>query len=117
MMENTDSEKGRIKLEVIQRTIETLTLYVDKMGQQIESGSKVTDNEQVLENIRGVSDLVHDLIQDYILFEVNRAELNYRETQQAFWQLAITYMGLLFGVVSFSVMAAWINAASSFADR
>jgi two-component system sensor histidine kinase YesM len=112
MMENTDSEKGRIKLEVIQRTIETLSLYVDKMGEQIESGSKVSENEQVLENIRGVSDLVHDLIQDYILFEVNRAELNYRETQQAFSQLAFTYMALLVGVVGFSVIAAWIISES-----
>lgn len=112
MMENTDSEKGRIKLEVIQRTIETLSLYVDKMGEQIESGSKVSENEQVLENIRGVSDLVHDLIQDYILFEVNRAELNYRETQQAFSQLAFTYMALLVGVVGFSVMAAWVISES-----
>ena len=112
MMANTDSEKGRIKLEVILRTMETLTLYVDKMGEQIENGSKVTENEQVLENIRGVSDLVHDLIQDYILFEVNRTEINYRETQQAFSQWAFTYTALLFGVVVFSVLAAWIISES-----
>ncbi len=112
MMENTDSEKGRIKLEVILRTMETLTLYVDKMGNQIEGGSKVAENEQVLENIRGVSDLVHDLIQDYILFEVNRAELNYRETQRAFSQWAFTYILLLVGVVGFSVVAAWIISES-----
>lgn len=112
MMENTESEKGRIKLEVILRTMETLTLYVDKMGEQIEGGSKVTENEQVLENIRGVSDLVHDLIQDYILFEVNRAEINYRETQRAFSQWAFTYTILLFGVVAFSVVAAWVISES-----
>lgn len=112
MRENTDSEKGRIKLEVILRTMETLTLYVDKMGSQIKSGSKVAENEQVLENIRGVSDLIHDLIQDYILFEVNRTEANYRETQQAFSRWAFTYTALLFGVVVFSVMAAWIISES-----
>ncbi|MCB0208350.1 MAG: sensor histidine kinase [Anaerolineae bacterium] len=112
MMANTDSEKGRIKLEVILRTMETLTLYVDKMGEQIENGSKVTENEQILENIRGVSDLVHDLIQEYILFEVNRTETSYRETQQAFSQWAFTYTILLFGVVIFSVLAAWIISES-----
>lgn len=112
MMKNTDSEKGKIKLEVIQRTMETLTLYVDRMGDQIKNDSKVAENEQVLENIRGVSDLVHDLIQDYILFEVNRADVKYRETQQAFYRWAFTYMALLLAVVGFSVVAAWIISES-----
>jgi two-component system sensor histidine kinase YesM len=56
MIVNTDSDKSKIKLEVILRTINTLTSYVDKMGQQIEQGSRVAENELVLENIRGVSE-------------------------------------------------------------
>jgi two-component system sensor histidine kinase YesM len=112
MMANTDSEKGRLKLEVILRTMDTLTRYVDRMGQQIEQGSRVAENEQVLENIRGVSDLVNDLIQEYILFEVDRAELNYQATQKSFSQWAVTYMVLLLGVIVFSVGAAWIISES-----
>lgn len=112
MMANTDSEKGRLKLEVILRTMKTLTRYVDRMGEQIEQGSRVSENEQVLENIRGVSDLVNDLIQEYILFEVNRAELNYQAMQNSFSQWAITYMVLLLGVIVFSVVAAWIISES-----
>jgi len=73
MMANTDSEKGKVKLEVILRTMETLTRYVDRMGAQIAAGSSVAENEQVLGNIRGVSDLVNDLVEEYMLFEVNRA--------------------------------------------
>ena len=112
MMANTDSEKGRLKLEVILRTMKTLTRYVDRMGEQIEQGSRVSENEQVLENIRGVSDLVNDLIQEYILFEVNRAELNYQAMQNSFSQWAVTYMVLLLGVIVFSVVAAWIISES-----
>ncbi|MCB0186251.1 MAG: histidine kinase, partial [Caldilineaceae bacterium] len=115
LRENTDSEKGKIKLEVIQRTMETLTHYVDRMGVQIRNGSRVADNEQTLENIRGVSDLVHDLIQDYTLFEVNRADGKYRETQQAFSRWVFTYMGLLLGVIAFSLLAAWVISASIYA--
>ncbi len=36
MMANTNSDKSRIKLEVIRRTLGTLTNYVDKMGAQID---------------------------------------------------------------------------------
>ena len=112
MIANTDSEKGKIKLEVILRTMETLTHYVDRMGRQIESGNRVAENEQVLENIRGVSDLVNDLVQEYILFEVNRAQVNYRATQSSFTHWTIIYMVLLLGMIGFSVVAAWIISES-----
>jgi len=112
MTQNAASDKSRIKLEVIRRTMDTLTHYVDVMGEQIEQGSRVSQNEQVLDNIRGVSDLVDDLIQEYILFEVNQAEQNYKETQRNFTRWAITYMVLLLCVIGFSGVAAWIISES-----
>lgn len=112
MIANTDSEKGKIKLQVILRTMKTLTHYVDRLGEQIERGSRVDDNEQVLENIRGVSDLVADLVQEYSLFEVNRVDVNYRATQSSFSQWSLIYLVLLLGVIGFSVGAAWIISES-----
>lgn len=112
MIANTDSEKGKIKLQVILRTMKTLTHYVDRLGEQIEQGSRVDDNEQVLENIRGVSDLVADLVQEYSLFEVNRVDVNYRATQNSFSQWSLIYLVLLLSVIGFSVAAAWIISES-----
>ncbi|MBN1303265.1 MAG: sensor histidine kinase, partial [Anaerolineales bacterium] len=113
MMANTDSDKSKIKLEVIRRTMGTLTNYVDKMGLQIEQGSnKVADNELVLENIRGVSEVVEDTIQDYMLFEVNQAEQQYKENQARFNQLTIIYLILLPCAIGFSIFAAWLISAS-----
>jgi two-component system sensor histidine kinase YesM len=112
MITNTDSDKSRIKLEVIRRTMDTLTRYVDKMGMQIETGSRVADNQLVLENIRGVSDVVEESIQDYMLFEVNQAEQQYTQNQARFNSLAIIYMILLPCTIGFSVFAAWLISAS-----
>jgi two-component system, sensor histidine kinase YesM len=112
MMSNTDSDKSRIKLEVIRRTMGTLTRYVDLMGAKIASGSRVTENEAVLENIRGVSDVVEESIQDYMLFEVNQTEQRYKENQARFTRLTIFYMILLPCVILFSVAAAWVISAS-----
>jgi len=112
MMDNAASDKSRIKLEVIRRTLGTLTRYVDKMGAQIEGGSRVADNELVLDNIRGVSEVVEDSIQEYMLFEVNQAEQQYKENQTRFTRWAILYLILLPCVVGFSIVAAWIISAS-----
>jgi two-component system sensor histidine kinase YesM len=112
MIANTDSDKSKIKLEVILRTMDTLTRYVDKMGVQIEGGSRVADNELVLENIRGVSDVVEESIQDYMLFEVNQAEQQYKENRERFNSLAVIYLILLPCTIGFSVFAAWLISAS-----
>lgn len=112
MKANTDSDKAEIKLDVILRTMQTMTRYVDKMGEQMAQGSRVKDNEQVLENIRGVSELVEDLTQEYVLFEVNRAEENYREIQRHFVRWTVVYLALMLAAVVFSVGAAWIISES-----
>ena len=62
----------------------TLTYYIDTMGEQIDQGSRVAENEKVLNNIRGVSTVIEDSVQDYMLFEVNEAEKQYKENQNDF---------------------------------
>ncbi|MBN1230299.1 MAG: histidine kinase [Anaerolineales bacterium] len=112
MMANTDSDKSKIKLEVIRRTMNTLTDYVDKMGEQIDQGSLVSENELVLENIRGVSEVVEDSVQEYVLFEVNQAEQEYKENQARMSRLVVIYMVLLPCTFAFSVFAAWLISGS-----
>lgn len=112
MMANSSSDRSRIKLEVIRRTMNTLTRYVDKMGAQIELGSRVADNQLVLENIRGVSEVVEGTVQDFMLDEVNQAEQEYKENQARFTRLVVLYLILLTCVIAFSFAAAWIISAS-----
>lgn len=112
LMANADSEKSRNKLEVVRRTMQTLTHYIDIMGEQIEQGSRVAENEAVLTNIRGVSTVIEDSVQDYMLVEVNEAEKQYKANQERFTQLSILYTILLPAVIGFSILAAWIISAS-----
>lgn len=112
MIKNTDSEKGKIKLDIILRTLETLKHYVGVMGMQIAQDMTVADNERVLENIRGVSDLVQDSIQEYVIFEVKRTEQKYLETQSNFSQWVFTNLLVMGGVILFAIWAAWLISAS-----
>ena len=112
MIMNTDSDKSKIKLDVIRRTMNTLKNYVDKMGEQMANNSRVSENELVLENIRGVSDVVEESVQEYMLFEVNQAEMNYLENKANFNRLAVMYLILLPCTVGFSMFAAWFISAS-----
>jgi two-component system, sensor histidine kinase YesM len=112
MSDHAASAESLIKLEVINRTIKTLTHYVDVMGEQIASGSTVGENESVLENIRGVSSVVEEVVQDYLLFEVNQADAQYRVMSQSFIQWEVFSLALLVAATGFSVIAAWAISSS-----
>jgi two-component system sensor histidine kinase YesM len=112
MADHAASAESRIKLEVINRTMKSLTHYVDLMGQQIAHNSMVVDNEAVLENIRGVSSVVEAVVQDYVLFEVNQAEQQYRVMSQGFTQWEVFSLALLLAAIVFSVIAAWAISRS-----
>lgn len=115
MMSNSSTEEGRHKLEVILRTLKTITHYVDVMGQQIAAQSRVAENEAVLENIRGVSTLVEELVGEYVLFEVNLAEQQYVTMHASFLRWVELYIALMFAAVVFSVLAAWAISRSIYA--
>jgi two-component system sensor histidine kinase YesM len=82
------------------------------MGEEIAAGGRVSEHEKILEDIHGVSEVVEETVQDYMLFEVNEAEQRYKENQERFTRLAILYMITLPAVVGFSFLAAWIISAS-----
>jgi two-component system sensor histidine kinase YesM len=107
MMENTDSSEAKIKLDVILRTMQTLSQEVDKMGSQIAKNSTQADNQAVLENIRFVTGVVDNVVQDYVLFEVNRTNGQYQQMRAGFVVWEIFALTLTFGAIVFSILAAW----------
>jgi two-component system, sensor histidine kinase YesM len=112
MLDHAASAESRIKLEVISRTMKTLTYYVDLMGEQIARESTVGENEIVLENIRGVSSVIEEVVQDYLLFEVNQADEQYRVMSQGFVQWEVFSLLLVIAAIGFSVTAAWAISRS-----
>ena len=59
------------ELTVARRTMDTLKDYIDRMGAQIASGALVADNEALLEEVRSVSSLVGDMLEQYITVEIS----------------------------------------------
>lgn len=107
MMENTDSQRARVKLDLILRTVQTLREYVDQMGEKIAHNSTAAENEAVLENIRFATSVMEEVVQNYVLYEVNRTEGQYQLMREGFVRWQIFSIILIFSAVGFSVVAAW----------
>ena len=73
IMHTTMETGNRQILEVAGRAMETLTRYVHRLGAQMDYHYPVIENERMLDEIRGVSALVSDLLQDFIVREIASA--------------------------------------------
>jgi len=94
-IKNTTTElKNRQLLEVADRSMNTLTHYVDRMGEQMANQGPVSDNEKMLDEIRGVSALVSDILQDFIVHEI---ETTAAQSQQIKERAVIT--GIAVGAI------------------
>jgi two-component system sensor histidine kinase YesM len=73
IMRTTRETENRQILEVAGRAMGTLTRYVERLGTQMENNYSVIENERMLDEIRGVSALVSELLQDFIVREIESA--------------------------------------------
>jgi len=73
IIRTTRDIENRQILEVAGRAMQTLSRYVNRLGFQIENNFLVIENERMLDEIRGVSVLVSELLQDYIVREIESA--------------------------------------------
>ena len=107
MMDNTDSQRARVKLDLILRTSQSLKKYVDLMGEKIANNSTAAENEVVLENIRFATSVMEEVVQNYVLYEVHRTDGQYQVMRESFVRWQIFSIILIFSAVIFSVVAAW----------
>ena len=103
IMSTTSGIHNRQLLEVADRSVNTLVRYVDRLGMQMEQRYPVIENERMLDEIRGVSALVSDILQEFIVLEIESAALQsqYIKTRSlitGIWECAIIVFALLFSV-------------------
>lgn len=68
----TDSANSK-QLVVANRALSRLESYIDDLGHQNRAGLPVAYQESTLDEIRGVASLITDLLQEYILLEIEIA--------------------------------------------
>lgn len=107
MMANTDSPRAKVKLDLILRTLQSLRESIDLMGEKISQNSTSAENEATLENIRFASSVVEEVVQNYVLYEVQRTESQYQVMREGFVRWQFFSIVLIFSAVGFSVISAW----------
>ena len=106
MLLKNNNPDSRVKLEVANRANLTLRRNVDKLIFNMKTGSTVTQNEAALDEIRTITALFSDLIQDFIVSEIesaNRTNQSIRTTSIILTaiQIIITILAVFISFRSF----------------
>ncbi|ADK82512.1 integral membrane sensor signal transduction histidine kinase [Sediminispirochaeta smaragdinae DSM 11293] len=105
IMRDTEVRENRQLLEVAGRAMNTLTDYVDRLGNQMRKRFPVTENEAILDEIRGVAELVSDILQDFIVLEIESASRTNESIKQTATLLSLLQIVVVAVVVLFAVFA------------
>lgn len=89
IMATTDVTGNRQLIEVAGRALQTLTTYVERLGLQIQYRYPVSENEKMLDEIRGVAALISDILQEFIVLEIESAERSNESIKMTVWLLAL----------------------------
>ncbi|GAB1483291.1 hypothetical protein MASR2M78_21070 [Treponema sp.] len=101
----TQVVKNRQMLEVAGRAVNTLGNYIDRLGEQKRNHFPVSENEIILDEIRGVSALISDILQDFIVLEIESAAKTNESIKRTAWGLSLLQLVIVFLVTLFAVFA------------
>jgi len=102
MLTTSETENRRL-LEVADRSMNTLTRYVNRLGIQMKARFPVIENERMLDEIRGVSALVSDILQDFIVLEIESTAAQSRRIKTRALVTGITEGAIIVFALLFSV--------------
>lgn len=114
MLLTINNEESRGKLQVANRAYTTLRRNVDMLISQIKGGSLVTQNEATLDEIRTITSLFSDIMQDFIVTEIeaaNQTNQSLRNTSIILTtiQIIITILAIIISINSFITVSAAIQ--------
>lgn len=105
IMETTPVVPNRQMLEVAGRAVNTLERYVDRLGSQMENNFPVSENELILDETRGVTALISDILQDFIVFEIESAARTNESIKNTARALMLVQLAIVFCVMVFAAIA------------
>jgi two-component system sensor histidine kinase YesM len=103
IMRTTGETENRQLLEVAGRAVKTLARSVSRLGTQMERNYPVIENERMLDEIRGVSTLVSELLQDFIVLEIESAAEENRRIKTRAVIIGSAEFTIIIAVTLFSV--------------
>ena len=98
---NANSEDDSYLITVARNTLDTIKSYVDKIGDNIANSRPVHDNEEILGEIRSVSELLYEVIQKFVAAETEIAHIQNTGIQRSQNLMIVFQVALYASILTF----------------
>ena len=115
MMLNTKNNVNKQKLEVASRAALTLNKNISELGVQIAGNSTVKQNEIKLEELRGITSLLSDILQEFIISEIETASKTNESIKKA--SLFITWVQIIIMICVISMALYTFNSITKSIEK
>ncbi len=114
MLLSSKNSESKDKLEVATRANTTLQRNIDMLISNMKNGSSVTQNESALDEIRTITALFSDLMQNFIVSEIESATITNKSLKNTsiiltVIQVVITILAILISINSFITVSGAIE--------
>lgn len=107
MSDSTNSQNTKAQLEVASRTCQTLSNNIIKLENQIENNESVSLNELLLDEIRTITDLFYNVMQNYIIYEIENTNTLTIAIRRSSITLTILQLSLTAAILALSIWASF----------
>lgn len=105
---NIVSDDSATKLGIVKNTLDTLKENVNALGEMMKQKKTVAEYEKKLEEIRDISSIVEESVQEFILGELSESAKMKHDIEGGFRNTVIINIAVFVVVVFFSFAAAWM---------
>ncbi|MEN8904753.1 MAG: sensor histidine kinase [Clostridiales bacterium] len=106
------TNEKKMNIEVALRTLDTTNAAINRISLQIKQNSKVSDNQEVLKDIRVSTQLFQDTMRDIVSYDLNTYEEFKNEMWDSFYNWFYVCVFCLLVMIFFSMLSIWIISGS-----
>lgn len=103
MMLGTKNRMGHQQLVVASRALHTLESNVSILGVQIAQGESVSKNEKALDEIRSITELLSEILGDFIILEIESAAIMNTSVRTSSYVIIFVQIAIMLAAVAFLV--------------
>ncbi|MBO0453919.1 MULTISPECIES: sensor histidine kinase [Enterococcus] len=99
---NTQSSQERATLNIVNRSLDNVNNYLEKIVKNIETNTPFDENQELMVHVESATNLVHDILQDFVNVEIKLAANHSQQVRHSIIILSVIEAAIIVIIIFFS---------------
>ncbi|MGM0169068.1 two-component system, sensor histidine kinase YesM [Enterococcus sp. AZ135] len=99
---NTQSTQERATLNIVNRSLDNVNNYLEKILHNIETDEPFEENQELMVHVESATNLVHDILQDFVNVEIKLAASHSQQVRHSIIILSVIEGAIILTIILFT---------------